>query len=437
MAKKVQPEVKEKVQTKYDRKVEARKQKEAKDKKDEKIFKIVSSCLGIAVAAAIIIAISISVYGKYAAVNNTYIKIGNHEITKAEYDYYYNATVNNYLTAYSSILPYMGLDTTKEFDEQPYTEELTWKDMFDQMTADQMTQTYALADDAGANGFTYDDTNDYSDFTAGIAAAASTAGVTEASYYKSLYGDYATKSNVESYVRKGFLVTAYYNDLLEKNQPSEEEISSYYEANQQSYDKVDYRSFAVTAETEEEATEEEISKAMEAAKEKAEAFMAKREEGSEFEELCIEYASDENKANYEDAETEYSLTEGSYYSGVPSAVASWLYEEEREEGNITVIEDTASNRYFVVEFINKYYDEADDANIASTIAAERVTEYTAGLISNYEVTDVKGDLKYLTVDSSASEEQETTDEAGDTALEDTNETDQDTAAEDDSAAEAE
>ena len=42
MARKTTPEVKEeqKVQTKYDRKMAARKEKEEKDKRDEKIFKI-------------------------------------------------------------------------------------------------------------------------------------------------------------------------------------------------------------------------------------------------------------------------------------------------------------------------------------------------------------------------------------------------------------
>lgn len=405
MAKKVQPEVKEKVQTKYDRKVEARKRKEEKDKRDEKIFKIVSACLGVAVAAAIIISAGYSIISRQAALNHTYVKIGDHEVTKVEYDYYYNTTVNNYLTTYASILPYMGLDTSADFADQAYTEELSWKDMFDQMTVDQMTQTFALIDDAAANGFSYDDTEEYSTLSASMEEAAEAAGVSVSKYYKSVYGNYATKSNMEVNERNGFLAQAYYNSLLEKNKPEQEEIDTYYEENKQSYDKVDYRSFAFTAEPVEGASEEETAAAMKELKKQADAFMEARKSGEDFEALCIENAAEDMKANYEDTETEFSLTEGSYYSGVPSVISSWLYEEGRDEGDITVIEDAANNQYYVVEFVDRYYDKADDENISNTIASGKVTEYIAGLVENYNVTDVKGDLKYLTIDLNAAEEE--------------------------------
>lgn len=426
MAKKVQPEVKEKVQTKYDRKMEARKRKEEKDKRDEKIFKIVSACLCVAVAAAIIISAGYSIISKQAALNHTYVKIGDHEVTKVEYDYYYNTTVNNYMTTYASILPYMGLDTSADFADQAYTEELSWKDMFDQMTVDQMTQNFALIDDAAASGFSYDDTEDYRTLTESMEEAAEAAGVSVSKYYKSAYGNYATKSNMEAFERNGFLARAYYNSLLEKNKPEQEEIDTYYEENKQSYDKVDYRSFAFAAEPVEDASEEEAAAAMEEMKKQADAFMEARKSGEDFEALCIENATEDMKANYENTETEFSLTEGSYYSGVPSAISSWLYEEERGEGDITVVEDSANNQYYVVEFVDRYYDNADDANISNTIASRNVTEYIAGLVESYDVTDVKGELKYLTIDLNATEDE--TSDSTDTN-ETTGSTDEETAAE--------
>lgn len=136
---------------------------------------------------------------------------------------------------------------------------------------------------------------------------------------------------------------------------------------------------------------------MDELKAKAEAMMKARRDGEDFETLCLENASEDAKANYEDAENEYSLSEGRTYAGIPSVMAQWLYEDGRKEGDITVLADEAGHQYYVVEFISKYYDEADDANISSTMASQRVTEYAAALVENYEVTDVKGDLKYLTV----------------------------------------
>lgn len=415
MAKKNVPEVKseQKVQTRYDRKMEARKQKEAKDKRDDKIFKIVSSLIGIAIVAGIVIGIAASVIKKQDALNGTYVKIGNEEVTKLEFDYYYNGVKNNYLTTYSSLLPYMGIDTSTDFEDQDYTDELTWRDMFSQMAVEQMTQTFALASDAAASGFTYDVDTDYSSTEASIEEAAKEAGVSVSEYYKSIYGEYATVKNMEPFIKEGILASAYYNELLETNTPTQEEVLAYYQEHTQDYDKVDYRSFVFAADPAEDASEEEIEKAMTELKEKADAFVAAREGGSDFEELCIENASEDDKANYEDEESEYSLSEGRYYTGVPSAIADWLYEEGRKAGDITVIEDETNHQYYVAEFVQKYYDEADNETISDLIASDRVTEYVDTLMGSYEVTDVKGKLKYLTVsaqedDAEALEETEGT-----------------------------
>ncbi len=399
MAKKNTPEVKneQKVVTKYDRKMEARKQQKIKDARQEKITKTLAAAVGILLAASIIISAGISIISKSSALKGTYIKIGDKELTQLEYDYFYNSAVNNYLAAYSSILPYMGLDTSTDFAKQQYTDQLTWKDMFDEMTVEQIKQTKAMTDDAAKNGFEYDVAADYESFNTNLEASASSAGISVGAYYKQYFGKYATVSNMEPFIKENLLAGAYYEKLLTDNAPSEEEIKAYYEENKQSYDKVDYRSFTFTADLDAEADEDAVNKAMDELKAKAEAMMKARRDGEDFETLCLENASEDAKANYEDAENEYSLSEGRTYAGIPSVMAQWLYEDGRKEGDITVLADEAGHQYYVVEFISKYYDEADDANISSTMASQRVTEYAAALVENYEVTDVKGDLKYLTV----------------------------------------
>ena len=162
MAKKNTPEVKEeqKIQTKYDRKMAERKEREKKDKRDEKIFKIASSVIGIVLILAIVIGIGSTIVRKQTALKGTYIQIGDRNVSRLEYDFYYNSCINNYLSTYGSLVSYMGLDTTRDFDLQSYDENLTWKDMFDQMAVQQMTQIYALIDDANTNGFEYDDSAD-------------------------------------------------------------------------------------------------------------------------------------------------------------------------------------------------------------------------------------------------------------------------------------
>ena len=122
-----------------------------------------------------------------------------------------------------------------------------------------------------------------------------------------------------------------------------------------------------------------------------------RRKGTDFNELCSKYASEEAKANYEDPENDFSLSEGRYRSSIPSLAAEWLYEDGRKSGDITVIEDADSNRYYVVEFINRYFDEEDNARISNVIASDIVAEYRNGLVENYQVIDTKGNLNYLTI----------------------------------------
>lgn len=414
MAKNNQPQTdsEKKIQTKYDRKMEERRKQEEIDKRNSKLMRIGAIVVCVAIVAAIAVSIITPILSKRAATNDAYVTIGSHPVTKLEYDYFYNASVNNYVNTYGSMLAYVGLDATKDFDEQQYSEEMTWKDFFDQMTVDQIKQTKSLADDAAANNFTYDDTEEYADIMSGIASGAESEGLSLKDFYKSAYGEYATEKNMEPLIKEGLLASAYYKHLIEQNAPEEQEVRDYYAEHVQDYDRVDYRSFTIAADIAEGATDEDIDKAMMDAKNKADAMMEARQDGADFKELCLENATEENKADYEDTETDASLREGAYYSSTASAIADWLYEDGRAEGDITVIEDMTSHQYYVVEFINRYYDETDDENISNTIASERAMEYLDQLMENYNVTDNKGDLKYLTIDTSA--EEDTSAEASET-----------------------
>ncbi|MDD6492806.1 MAG: hypothetical protein PUG54_11435 [Firmicutes bacterium] len=402
MAKKNTPEeqTKQKAQTKYDRKMEARKQQKIKDQRQEKLTKTVAVLFSVAFIAVIVVSIAFAVVKKDAVLNQTYVKVGEHDLTQLEYDYYYQTTVNNYLNTYASIMPYFGFDSTKDYDEQEYMDGMTWKDMFDEMTVEQIKQNKAMTDDAAKSGFTYDTTEDYENFVNGIKEAANTAGVSVSEYYKTNFGAYATEKNVEAFVKESLIASAYYDNLLEQMAPSDEEVKAEYEASTKDYDKVDYRSFTFTADLAEDASEEDISAAMDELKTKADSMMKARQNGTDFEELCIENASEDNKANYEDAETEYCLSEGKYYSGISAQMADWLFEDGRTEGDLTVIEDETSHAYYVVEFVGRYYDEADNEKISDNLASQKVTEYINSLSAGYDVTDVKGELKYLTIDTS-------------------------------------
>ncbi len=388
--------------TRYDQKMERRKTEAAKQAKSDKMFNMACIAAGVVVVAAIAVGVTTSVINKNKATNDTYIKVGGHEINRVEYDYYYNMATNNYINTYGSFLSYMGLDTTKDYADQPYSDTMSWKDAFDEMAVAQLTQAKVLSDDAAVKGFSADITADYDNFAASIAQAAQANGITEKRYYKASFGQYATKEGVESYVKEGLLTEAYYNYLLEQNTPSAEDITAYYEENKNNYDTVSYRNYAFTAEAAEGATEEQIAESMKQQKDKAEEMKARLEAGEDFKALCIEYAPEESKATYENTETDATLVENATYGATPTSYQDWLYEAERTAGDIFVAEDTASNRYYVIEFTGRAQGESYEDTISSTLAGEKVTEYITALTETYEVTDVAGDLKYLTVQETAS-----------------------------------
>lgn len=465
MSKEKQTEEKtDKIVTRYDRRMEKRRIEEEKERRSWKRFKIISLLIVVVIAAAIVISLGTSAYRKYAAINNTYVRIGDHDVTRVEYDYYYYNSMTSYLNMYGSYVSMLGLDVSLPMDQQSYmgSEDLTWKDFFDQLAVTQLQQVKALVDEAEAEGFTYDDSEDMAQFETDFAAEAESASQSVGQFYATAYGEYATESRVRPYIRENMLATAYYDHLIEQNRPSDEEVQAYYEENKNGYDTVTYRSFYFEAETEEETTEEgteaaaeettidstetaveettaesteaaaeettidstetaveettaesteaaaedettedttdaELEAAMAELSVKAEEMVERRRAGEDFEDLCVEYASEDRKENY-GGEEDGSLMEEVSYSGTPMVASDWLFDESRKEGDISIFEDT--NRYYVVEFISRQNDEETTNESISTLLAEQtVGEYIAEVGLQYEVTDVAGELHYLTVET--------------------------------------
>lgn len=483
----------DKVVTRYDRKMEKRKKEEEKERRSWKRFKIVSIVILAAVAVSIVFSIGTSFYNRYTVLNQTYFQVGDHDITRLEYNYYFNNVYSNYLSMYGSYVSMMGLDTTVDLDEQTYpgNENMTWKDYFDQSAVEQIQQIKAMADEARENGFEYDSSEDMASYETEIAAQAESASVSESEYYALMYGDYATPSRIETFVEENLLASAYYNHLVEENQPADDEITAYYEENKNSYDTVTYRSFyfevdtsageetgseettavetttaaeettveettletaeettaaeeteATSEETETETaseeetgmTDEEIAAAMDELKVQADEMAARLEAGEDFEDLCVEYASEDQKENY-GGEEDGSLTEEGSYFGAPSVAADWLFDESRQEGDITVLESESLNRYYVVQFISRQNDEeTTNESIGNLLASQVVSEYVTEIAQEYTVTDVAGDLHYLTVPEESTEAAETetateTDETAETAAAEATETTETAAAE--------
>ena len=114
----------------------------------------------------------------------------------------------------------------------------------------------------------------------------------------------------------------------------------------------------------------------------------------------------------------FELTEGAKYSAVPSSAAAWLFDDARVEGDLQVFTDESTSNVYVVQFVKKFYDEANDETISSSLASQTVSAQLQEVADSYEVVDVKGDLKYLTIPETTTEDTTTGDTAEDAAATD-------------------
>ena len=384
----------EKKMTKYDLK-QQRRQEEKKDNGGIKL-------LGFACAAFLAFCIGVfgfQTYQNQQVKNETYVMIGEHEVKKAEYDYYFYSGVNAMYSYYGTYLNYMGLDLSQDFSTQQYSDTMTWQDYFDEQAILQLKQVYALEDEAKANGFEYDAAEDVNTFVDELETAAASVGYTTADYIKASYGNFATMKEVKTFVERDRIVSAYYDSVYDGIEVTDEEISTYYEENKDNYDSVDYLVCTIEAdipseETEEvivEETEEEseteaetlseeeqaeieaqeqaiIDAAMAEAKTTAEDMLGKITDEASFETLSADYASNA------DVEVRKENVKKSVVAS--SELATWLFDGVRKAGDKTVIEYEADNSYYVVYFLDRYLDESKTVDVRHILVPFEAVETT-------------------------------------------------------------
>lgn len=354
----------EKIVTRYDRKMQKRKEQEAKDKREQKIARIV----GIVIAAVLVCFIASFPIRNYIAVNETFVEIGGDKVTRVEFDYQYNMAISNYYSQYGSFLSYMGLDLSGDLSTQMYSDTLTWQDFFQEMAVNNIKQYKALLAEAKETGFTYDTSERLKQYEESLRNQAAEAGQPFGTYVKSCFGSYATMSRLKSHISDSLTASAYYRQLAEEKAPTEDEITAYYDENKDSYDSVDYRITQIDAELPTEPTELADPVEEDAETEDSEEGTEGSEEETAYEpsEAEIEAAMALAKEKADAAEAAVAadgeLREGASMSGTSSYYNSWLFDASRKAGDTTVIEDNTNHRYYVLAFEKRYLEENPTVN---------------------------------------------------------------------------
>lgn len=348
----------EKVVTRYDLKMQRRKEQKEKDLRDQRNGRI----LGIVLVAALVCLVASFPIRSWLTVNGTYIEVGGEKVTRAEFDYNYGLVSNNFISQYyTTYRYYLGIDLMGDLSTQMYSSTLTWQDYFDQLAVDNIARNKALFREAKAAGFSYDVTEDYQDYLENLKAASEEAGMTQKAYLKELYGAYATESRLKPYVEEALYAIAYSETVTDKLTPAQEEIESYYDENRENYDSVDYYMLTVEAQLPEAPTElaDPADETGEAEEGEEQAYQPSEAEIA----AAMEAAEKEASEALDRVKEEGELAENKKRSAVTTLLRDWLFDQERKAGDTTVIEDASSHCYYVVEFESRYLDQAKTADI--------------------------------------------------------------------------
>ena len=324
--------------------------------------KAAKKALGIVIAIAVVAVIvffAMVTTGFFEA-HTTAATIGTRNLSPAEINYW---LVDTYSEEQSS-MAYL-VDEELPLSEQEYPEEGfdTWYDYMLDLALTTASSTYAVYDEAKAEGFTLSDagkeTIDSQLDTLDLYG--SMYGYTNGSaYLTAMYGPGCKVASYKNYLTVNTLAQEYISAKFADNTYTEEELDSYYAENADEVDVVSYRAFQLMAETttDEEGNETVTDEALAAAEEKAIA-MADAAKGSEekFLELALENVPEEQQATFDaDAST---MAPNTIKSQTPEVAREWLSDNARAFGDVYVVENTSANGFYVF-----FFKEAIDMDIS-------------------------------------------------------------------------
>ena len=310
---------------------------------------------GTLAAVFVIVTVALLVYNSgIIQRNQTAVTIDGDKYSVAETSYYYNQVYQNYASFYSAL----GMDPTG-LKSQPYGDNSTYDDFFKESAVNNMKFIHAAVKAAKEANVTLD-SDDEADVKANLdslKSAAAQYGYSYGAYVKAMYGSTVTASVVESCLRDQILASKYASHYSDENFVySDDEILAYYNEHKDTYDLVDGAYVTVSgapeAKTDDEgntieATDEEKSAAMAAAKETADEILAAFEAGQNLEQLA------------EARDLPYSTT----ISSASTVYGQWFYDAARKGGDSAVVEDESSSCYYVTVFNSRERDNALDYSV--------------------------------------------------------------------------
>jgi len=361
-----------KVVTNYDKKVARRKAERAREIRNKKIAVSVALLLLVAVVGGTGTAIGVNLYKIY----HSYIKVDGNPVSEIEFDFYYHLYKNNMLNqsissdmTYGQYLQsYMGYDMSKNDKKQKYSDDNTWYDYFADNGVTSLKQYKTLLKIADERGFNYTSgEEDYNKFIEQVTSEAEAASMSFNDYYEQAFGKHASKNNTKAYVNDYLKAIAFRDSINGELAATTEQVDEYYEAHKNNYDTVSYRFLDIKA-----TDTDDVS--IQAAKSSADNMLERITDENSFIELCPGYAT-ENASDYSDDNSK-SLVSNATYASCESEIAEWLFDENRVNGDKTLIaHEHAEGEYTVLFFVDRTSKKEDSTSaIEDTLLEQNYSE---------------------------------------------------------------
>ena len=346
---------------------------------------------------AVVILIALVVFAAYVGISRTItnsgirerntvaLTIGEHEISNAELNYYFIDSVNQFYNQYGSYASMLGLDVTKPLNEQVLSGEdrMTWADDFLESAIENAKATYALVDEAKANGYSLPE-----DAIANIDSAMATMELYATAYgysnvktyLKAMYGNGTTIDGLRNYYEMTELARYYQNEYMESLTYGDDELRAAEADNYGKYSSYNYNYYYLNAfnfiekedETTSEYTAEQKAEGAKLAEEAAKTLTTGISTVEEFDAAVAALPINEGKENV----ASYVSTDASYNS-IFAGYADWMSDESRKAGDMTYAASTTTDEEGN-EIVSGYYVVMFGSRNDNTFALANVRHILAG-----------------------------------------------------------
>lgn len=318
---------------------------EAKAARSLKVWTVVF----FVVLAAMVIGVAVSSALSMGVMERTLTAatVGSHKLTAADLNYYYLNAVNN-----EQYLPYM-VDNSLPLTEQEYEEGQTWADVMMDTALQTARNTYAVYDEAVANGYklTEDQQKSIDSELNAVKMYASMYGFSDgSSFLAANYGKGCTVKSYRNYLTVNAVAAGYRDQVIEGITFTQDQIEAEANANPDKYTSYTYRSVGLYAssyytddgENNPERTDEEKAAALNVAYTHAANIVAEGKAGEEAFSAAV----------VAEQGTDASLKSDYLKSSIAAALSDWVTDPARQAGDVEVLPIDGDAGYYAVMFLS-------------------------------------------------------------------------------------